>query len=70
MKVYATILYIPKVIGYNFSVENIANLLGLDKLTTLKYIKEGLQVIKENGSDLLETETLTNSLTKLLKEKI
>ena len=70
MKVYAVVLYIPEIIGYNFSVENIAQLLNLDKKTTLTYIKEGLQVIKERCSDLLKQETLSNSLEKLVKEKI
>lgn len=68
IKVYATLLYIPEIAEYNFPLETIAYILDLDKLTTLKYIKEGLQVIKENCVDLLETEVLETSNNKLVRD--
>ncbi len=68
IKVYATLLYIPEIAEYNFPLETIAYILDLDKLTTLKYIKEGLQVIKENCVDFLETEVLETSNNKLIRD--
>ncbi len=65
IKVYATLLYIPEIAGYNFPIETIANLLDLDKLTTLKYIKEGLEIIKLYLNTMVDSNTLTRTYAKL-----
>ena len=59
------LLYYPEIAGYNFPIETIANLLDLDKLTTLKYIKEGLEIIKLYLNTMVDSNTLTRTYAKL-----
>ncbi len=68
IETYATLLYIPEIMGYDFPIETIANLLDIDKITALKYIKNGLRAISNNLMYLTNERVFDSGKQKLERD--